>query len=363
MKINSVLFSVMLMLCWAITIQAESCVGRCGGNFSPSQPCQCNDACMRVGDCCSDYQAVCLRESCTGRCGDDFSTAHTCQCNSHCQRYDDCCEDYDITCESGSGEENEITDTELLGIGNTLWESDHLRYTDSEIAINADGDELFSYVDERKLSQPSYALFIALLNNYNPLNDQREPNLTSAELAETEAFLNHVASSQVMSHVNNLLESRGKIQRGALKDVLYDLWFTFYGRRSSMTFADSSGFEHVFVGEKKSDKINGFHSWVQMYLLQKSGNLDYLGYNAKSEPSLIDTKFNWDGLYKARGSMFIGTSPEFDMALYTLCMLARPGQQCNTQIQDNIVSIQTYDVSHVSGIQVATAFPMVSNGK
>jgi len=50
-----------------------------------------------------------------------------------------------------------------------------------------------------------------------------------------------------------------------------------------MTFADSSGFEHVFVGEKKSDKINGFHSWVQMYLLQKSGNLDYLGYNAKSE--------------------------------------------------------------------------------
>jgi len=43
--------------------------------------------------------------------------------------------------ESGSGEENEITDTELLSIGNTLWESDHLRYTDSEISINADGNE------------------------------------------------------------------------------------------------------------------------------------------------------------------------------------------------------------------------------
>ena len=47
------------------------------------------------------------------------------------------------------------------------------------------------------------------------------------------------------------------------------------------------------------------------------------------------------------------------MALYTLCMIARPGQVCRTSIAGNTVSLQTYDVSHVSGLQVATAFPML----
>lgn len=68
-----------------------------------------------------------------------------------------------------------------------------------------------------------------------------------------------------------------------MKEVLYNLWFAFYGRSSKSTFTDSSGFEHVFVGEHKSGKVTGFHSWVQMYLLEKNGRLDYMGYNAKSE--------------------------------------------------------------------------------
>ena len=76
----------------------------------------------------------------------------------------------------------------------------------------------------------------------------------------------------------------------------------------------------------------------------------------------MDNHFLWDGLEKKRGSMFVGTSPEFDLALYTLCMIARPGQTCNTSIQGTTVSIQTYDVSHASGLQVASAFPMVNDG-
>lgn len=55
----------------------------------------------------------------------------------------------------------------------------------------------------------------------------------------------------------------------------------------------------------------------------------------------------------------MGTSPEFDLAIYTLCMIARPGQTCTTTIQGASFSMQTYDVSHVTGLQVASAFPMV----
>ena len=47
---------------------------------------------------------------------------------------------------------------------------------------------------------------------------------------------------------------------------------------------DSSGFEHVFVGETRSGtEIIGFHNWLQFYLQEKHGHLDYKGYKAREQ--------------------------------------------------------------------------------
>ena len=52
------------------------------------------------------------------------------------------------------------------------------------------------------------------------------------------------------------------------------LFFLFRG-------VDSSGFEHVFVGETRGDKeVIGFHNWIQFYLQEKIGNVDYKGFMA-----------------------------------------------------------------------------------
>ena len=54
------------------------------------------------------------------------------------------------------------------------------------------------------------------------------------------------------------------------------MWFELYSRTSDL---DSSGFEHVFAGEfRTSAKVNGFHNWLQLYLKERDGNLNYYGH-------------------------------------------------------------------------------------
>ena len=54
---------------------------------------------------------------------------------------------------------------------------------------------------------------------------------------------------------------------------------------------DSSGFEHVFVGETRGDKeVIGFHNWIQFYLQEKLGTVDYKGFMASDRVSVNKKK-------------------------------------------------------------------------
>ena len=44
---------------------------------------------------------------------------------------------------------------------------------------------------------------------------------------------------------------------------------------------DFFSFEHVFVGEIKSSEVSGFHNWVQFYLRESVGDVNYYGYISK----------------------------------------------------------------------------------
>lgn len=51
---------------------------------------------------------------------------------------------------------------------------------------------------------------------------------------------------------------------------------------------DSCGFEHVFVGETKYGReITGLHNWVQFYLQEKHGHVDYKGYKARDNKDTV----------------------------------------------------------------------------
>ncbi|KAJ8322047.1 hypothetical protein KUTeg_000518, partial [Tegillarca granosa] len=294
-----------------------SCTGRCGQNLNSAYTCQCNSHCVSYGDCCHDYAAKCLGETCEGRCDANHDSTKSCQCNSHCKTYNDCCPDYDQLCGSTDNRITRIT-VNYQGKTTTSGTSD------------AASSKFFTSVDETVfLNQTkTYYKFIALLNNYNPYIGQSE-YISAEEQAEINSFLDAVMQTEVMS-------------------LAYDYLLT----------NDSSGFEHVLVGEQKST-VSGFHNWIQFYIEEKNNRLNYYGYISSKEPDVIAAKFEWNGKMKTKGSFFIGVSPEFDIAIYTLCAMTNPNSICSFMIQGQTILIQTWDINHKSGLQIDSAYPIL----
>ena len=86
-----------------------------------------------------------------------------------------------------------------------------------------------------------------------------------------------------------------------LKQLLFNLWFKMYKRDRQSRAADSSAFEHVFVGEISKDFksgemiIKGFHNWIQIYMQEtKGGKLNYKGYKRPRARGLNSLKHAMD---------------------------------------------------------------------
>lgn len=176
-------------------------------------------------------------------------------------------------------------------IAQTLWHNDVNKIPLMDVGLNYQGqttlkgttdmaaNNLFTVVNENHLnSTPTFQKFIALLDNYNK-NIGQADELTPAELDEIDNFLNAIIPTQVMQLAYGYLFDNGVVGNVEnFKGVLRELWFNLYPRSSSRrTTVDSSGFEHTMVGELRSE-VSGFHNWIQFYLEEKKGNINYLGW-------------------------------------------------------------------------------------
>ncbi|XP_063215378.1 uridylate-specific endoribonuclease [Chroicocephalus ridibundus] len=312
-------------------------------------------------------------DSCEGRCREPYSPEDECHCNPECERHRNCCEDYYRHCRDGgewaedaartregfSSSRDAITDEELLQVSEQLYKADHNKARPTDIAINpqyqASPDEtddqedrspqpLYKYVNEELFSKPTYASFIKLLDNYQRATG-REEDVTAEELREQDNFLREVMKTELMKKLFAFLHKKNRY--GSEQEFVADLkemWFGLYSRGDGEQ--DSSGFEHVFSGEVKKGKVSGFHNWIRFYLLEKQGAVNYFSHNFEGPwdtyPDVLGLQFSWDGFYKEVGSAFIGSSPEFEFGLYTLCFIARPGRACHLSLGGYSLSIQTY---------------------
>jgi len=131
---------------------------------------------------------------------------------------------------------------------------------------------LFTYVSEERLQRPTYRSFIAMLDNYSSACGTAE-NVTMSEVTEQRTFLKSIMETAPLKFCHTYLRENCTSRTipadaQGFQGLLYDLWFKLYGRSKGMK-SDSSGFEHVFVGEIKEGEVSGLHNWIQIYLEEK----------------------------------------------------------------------------------------------
>lgn len=232
-------------------------------------------------------------------------------------------------------------------------------------------DPLFEYVDPDCFERPTYAAFVALLDNYASETGVAE-SVTHQERQEVATFLKVVMQTKPMQFCHRYCRAQNPthIPRDPkeFSEFLHKIWFQLYRRE---TRNDSSGFEHVFVGEVKDGDVTGFHNWIQFFLEEQRGALDYRGYikprssgNAQADENdhLLSLQFSWKGVEKFVSSSFIGVSPEFEFALYTMCFLV--GEEENmVELATGGAENDTFSLKikcyKIARDKVGTAFPEI----
>lgn len=225
---------------------------------------------------------------------------------------------------------------------------------------------LFSWLSEETFRRPTFSRFCSLLDNYNPHEGYKE-DVTSQEKQEQAAFIEEISRTVPIKYLHKYLSAKGVASENYqdFKKMLTSLWFDLYGRGG--TSGSSSAFEHVFVGEVKQrgeQEVSGFHNWIQFYLEEAKGRVDYQGYIfprrrgqvPDSETQLLTIQFEWNGVLKSVSSTLVGVSPEFEVAIYTLCFYLG-GEDNHVEIGPYPVNIKCYRL----GNRIGSAFPIADS--
>jgi hypothetical protein len=78
----------------------------------------------------------------------------------------------------------------------------------------------------------------------------------------------------------------------------------------------------------------------------------------------ITMQYAWNTHEKMIGGFLIGTSPEFDFSLFTLCVLAKQGAQaCKFMLDSYKADVTSYQDNTTGAVKVATSYPTTGSGQ
>lgn len=274
--------------------------------------------------------------------------------------------------DTNSNNANTVTDAELQTLSEELLRKDSNNAA-RFITVNYQ-DKTTSQSTEDKAPRPLLTIspdawniptvqkLIPLLDNYERDSLVNE-HVTPQERIEENNFMDAIMSTTVMRHLMTFLKNKGFVSPDPKqqRDFVKQLWFTLYSRGKGKL--GSSGFEHIFVSELKNGGVSGLHNWVYFSREEAANRINYLGWlkyvEFNNKGVVLKFHFNQQGTDKPVNTMFIGTSPELELALYTLCFVTRVDNDCNVKLGNKDVNIITYNYRYRSKNLVGSAYPQI----
>lgn len=74
---------------------------------------------------------------------------------------------------------------------------------------------------------------------------------------------------------------------------------------------------------------------------------------------VLKVRFTHQGLNKPVDTMFVGTSPELELALYTVCFQLRPDRTCPVSLGNSKFGIVTYSWRYRGKSLIGSAYPEI----
>lgn len=231
--------------------------------------------------------------------------------------------------------------------------------TDYAHAGKAASRPLFSQFSPEVWKRTTYGKFRNLLSRY-------DPRAFSIDTTDDEAdFISTIIETPCLHFVRRWLISNGHLPPSTLKtfsSLLLKLWFSEHAGRN--TPAQATGFQHVFCGEfRRSSGLSGLHNFISVFLAEQQGHLHYMGYDKSSlklpsselrKQHVLKIRFGLYGRQKQMSSMFFGVSPEFEVALYSLMILAK-----KSEVATVLGTHQAVIKAVAKNRRVVTAFPLL----
>lgn len=216
-------------------------------------------------------------------------------------------------------------------------------------------------VNPAALQIPTISKVLTIYDNYQ-LDSRINEHISPLQRTEESLLVDTFLSTNVMSAAMRFLADKGFLKQDyyEYKDTLRRLWFNLYSRGEGKI--GSSGFEHVFLTELKlGTEISGLHNWIYFNAEEAKNKINYLGYIKKldlgDKGAILKIHAKFNDIVKPVTTMFVGTSPELEMALYTVCFLTRPDSSCPVSLGGSKFNIVTHKFRYRGNDLIGSAYP------
>ncbi|XP_034940321.1 poly(U)-specific endoribonuclease homolog [Chelonus insularis] len=225
-----------------------------------------------------------------------------------------------------------------------------------------DAPEPLLTVKDEAYQIPTVKAVIALHDNYE-LDVKVKETVTPEERKEESDLLDLMLETDIMKTTMKFLADKGYIpyDEYEFKDTLKRVWFSQFKRIDSEP--GSSGFETVFLAEKFDSEIIGLHNWIYYARQEAEKKLNYLGYIKQTslgdKGAIVKLRSSLNDIIQPVTTIFVGTSPELEMALYTICFYTRPNYQCPIKLANNEFMIIANRVNYFGKDILVSAYPEI----